>query len=343
MSLPGEIEKLRSQFLSELEKVQNSKDLEQLKTRYLGKKGSVASLMELLKNSPNEEKPRLGKCINDIKEELSSYCEKYSQTILLREQEEKIKEEKIDISLPGRKSFSGRLHPITQTMDKMLEIMISMGFSVQNGPILETDYYNFEALNFPPNHPARDMQDTFYITPNLLLRTHTTNVQSRVIEKHTPPIRVAVAGKVFRNEDVSARSHVFFHQIDGFYIDKSVAFPDLFSTLDEFWYRFFGKKVETRYRPSYFPFVEPGLEADIRCTICSGKGCRICKYSGWLEVIGAGMIHPEVLRSGGIDPDVYSGYAWGMGLERLTLLQYDLKDLRVFWENDLRLLEQFNR
>jgi phenylalanyl-tRNA synthetase alpha chain len=187
------------------------------------------------------------------------------------------------------------------------------------------------------------MQDTFYVTPQLLLRTHTTNVQSRTIEKYTPPIRVATSGKVFRNEDVSARSHVFFHQIDGFYIDKSVTFPDLFSTIDEFWFRFFGKKVETRYRPSYFPFVEPGLEGDIRCTICSGKGCRICKHSGWLEVIGAGMIHPEVLKAGGIDPDVYSGYAWGMGLERLTLLQYDIKDIRVFWENDLRLLEQFNR
>jgi phenylalanyl-tRNA synthetase alpha chain len=217
-----------------------------------------------------------------------------------------------------------------------------MGFSVQYGPDIETDYYNFEALNFPHDHPARDMQDTFYIASNVLLRTHTSNIQTRIMESEKPPIRIIAPGKVYRNETITARSHVFFHQVEAVYVDKDVTFVDLLSTMDEFLAKIFGKKVETRYRPSYFPFVEPGMEVDIGCLNCKGNGCNLCKYTGWLEVAGAGMIHPEVLKNGDIDPETYSGYAWGLGVERLCMLKHGIKDIRLFTENDLRFLEQFS-
>ena len=216
-----------------------------------------------------------------------------------------------------------------------------MGFSVQLGPDVDTDFYNFEGLNFALDHPARDMQDTFYLTTDLLLRTHTSNVQVHTMEKYEPPIRIIAPGRCFRNEDISARSHVFFHQVEGFYIDKGVTFADLFSTMDEFLEKLLGEKVETRYRPSYFPFVEPGLEVDVRCISCKGSGCRICKHTGWLEILGAGMVHPNVLKMGNIDPEKYSGYAWGMGIERLTMLLNDIRDIRLFTENDIRFLTQF--
>ncbi len=214
-----------------------------------------------------------------------------------------------------------------------------MGFSVQYGPDIDSDYYNYEGLNFPPDHPARDMQDTFYITKEMLLRSHTSNTQLRVMENHKPPIRIIAPGTVYRNETISSRSHVFFHQVEGLYIDKNVSFADLFATMDEFWSKLFHTKVKTRFRPSYFPFVEPGLEVDVACTSCNGKGCRLCKQSGWLEICGAGMVHPEVLKNGGIDPEEYSGYAWGMGIERLAMLRYGIKDIRMFTENDMRFLD----
>jgi phenylalanyl-tRNA synthetase alpha chain len=216
-----------------------------------------------------------------------------------------------------------------------------MGFSVQLGPDIDSDYYNFEGLNFPPEHPARDMQDTFYLTPQMLLRTQTTNIQLRTMESQKPPIRIIAPGKVYRNETITARSHVFFHQVDALYIDKGVTFADLLATLHEFLSRLFHQEVETRFRPSYFPFVEPGMEVDVRCLSCGGTGCMLCKYSGWLEVAGAGMVHPEVLKNGGIDPEVYSGYAWGMGVERIILLRHGVRDIRLFTENDMRFLEQF--
>lgn len=223
----------------------------------------------------------------------------------------------------------------------MIEILVGMGFSVQYGPDIDSDYYNFEALNFAADHPARDMQDTFYISDNILLRTHTSNTQVRVMENNAPPIRIIAPGKAYRNETITARSHVFFHQVEGFYIDKGVTFADLFATLDEFYKKFFEADVKTRIRPSYFPFVEPGMEIDISCISCGGTGCNLCKYTGWLEVAGAGMIHPEVLKNGNIDPEVYSGYAWGMGVARLAMLKHGINDIRQFYDNDLRFLEQF--
>lgn len=332
---------LRAQFKTDLSSIKDSKDVEQLKVRYLGKKGPIQELMMSLRDCSPEEKPQFGKKINDLKEELTFLCEEAIQTLFQAELAHRIADERIDATLPGRRAFLGRKHPIMAMLDEILEIFKEMGFSVQYGPDIDSDYYNYEALNFPPDHPARDMQDTFYLSPDMLLRSHTSNTQIRVMESHAPPIRIVAPGTVYRNENISTRSHVFFHQIEGLYIDKGVSFSDLFATLEEFLNKLFNKKVEARFRPAFFPFVEPGLEIDIRCTSCQGSGCPLCKQSGWLEFTGAGMVHPEVLKNGGIDPEEYSGYAWGMGLERLAMLRYGISDIRLFAENDLRFLSQF--
>ncbi|MDE3045210.1 MAG: phenylalanine--tRNA ligase subunit alpha [Verrucomicrobiota bacterium] len=341
VSLADLIGKLRSDFLEELKAAVSSKDLESLKVKYLGKKGPVANLMLELKGCTQDERPHLGKLINDLKEELASHCENSIARLKSEELQSQFAREWLDATLPGRKRPLGRLHPVTQMLQKVIDLFIGMGFSVQYGPDVDTDYYNFEGLNFPPDHPARDMQDTFYLNHNFLLRTHTSNVQVHAMESHQPPIRIIAPGRCFRNENISARSHVFFHQVEGVYIDQNVTFADLLATFQEFLSKLFGEKVETRFRPSYFPFVEPGLEIDVRCTRCKGAGCRICKHSGWLEILGAGMVHPNVLRKGNIDPEVYSGYAWGMGIERLAINFFDIPDIRMFTENDLRFLEQF--
>lgn len=340
-SLHDQIGELRSHFMNELREAIHSKDLENLKVKYLGRKGPIQALMLSLKNCTPEERPQLGKIINGLKEEITSHCDNSLARIKQAELDIRLDAEWVDVTLPGRKGRQGKLHPITQAMNRIVNILIGMGFSVQLGPDVDTDYYNFEGLNFAPDHPARDMQDTFYLTTGHLLRTHTSNVQVHTMEKHSPPIRIIAPGRCFRNEDISARSHVFFHQIEGIYINRHVTFADLFATMDEFLSKLLGEKVETRYRPSYFPFVEPGLEVDVRCISCKGTGCRICKHTGWLEILGAGMVHSNVLREGGIDPEQYSGYAWGMGIERLTMLLNDIRDIRLFTENDLRFLEQF--
>lgn len=340
-SLQKLIDELRSHFLAELKKAAHSKDIEEIKVKYLGKKGSIQGLMSELKSCTPEERPQFGKWINDLKEEVVVHCENELNSLKQNELNKRLQAEWIDITLPGRRSNVGHCHPITLVMNRIIDILMGMGFSVQLGPDVDTDYYNFGGLNFAPDHPARDMQDTFYLNTELLLRTHTSNVQVHTMEKHKPPIRVIAPGRCFRNEDISARSHVFFHQIEGFYIDTNVTFADLFATMDEFLSKLLGEKVQTRFRPSYFPFVEPGLEVDVSCISCKGDGCRICKQTGWLEILGAGMIHPNVLKKGNIDPEVYSGYAWGMGIERLTMLLHHIKDIRLFTENDLRFLAQF--
>jgi phenylalanyl-tRNA synthetase alpha chain len=332
---------LRKQFQSELSQVQHSKEVENLKVKYLGKKGPVQDLMLHLRDTPQEMRPLVGQQINALKEEITQLCEQALLSFSQVEQAQRLSVEKIDVTLPGRRRYLGKQHPLTRMMDEVLDILIGMGFSVQYGPDIDSDYYNYEGLNFPPDHPARDMQDTFYLTKEMLLRSHTSNTQLRVMENHQPPIRIVAPGTVYRNETISSRSHVFFHQVEGLYIDKNVSFADLFSTMDEFCNKLFKTHVKTRYRPSYFPFVEPGLEVDVSCTSCQGKGCRLCKQTGWLEILGAGMVHPEVLKNGGIDPEEYSGYAWGMGIERIAMLRYGVKDIRMFTENDLRFLEQF--
>ncbi len=336
-----QIEALRQQFDAEFAQVHSTIDLEALKIKYLGKKGAIQQLMKALKDVSAEERPLIGKDVNEVKEEVTSKLEAAHHQFLLQEEEIRLEQEKIDTSLPGRRRYAGRKHLVTQMLDEVIEILVGMGFSVQYGPDIETDYYNFEALNFAPDHPARDMQDTFYIADKILLRTHTSNTQVRVMEAQKPPIRVITPGKAYRNETITARSHVFFHQIEGLYIDKGVSFADLFSTMNEFLTKLFKMEVETRFRPSYFPFVEPGMEVDLRCLTCKGAGCSLCKYTGWLEIAGAGMVHPEVLKNGGIDPETFTGFAWGMGIERLILLRNGVKDIRLFTENDLRFLQQF--
>lgn len=332
---------LRKQFQDDLEKLQTTKDADLLQTRYLGKKGPVQELMMSLRDCTPEDRPQMGKVINELKEEIAALCAQAIEGLTQSEQAKRIEEEKIDVTLPGRKRFLGRKHPLNIVRDEIIQILSEMGFSVQYGPDMDSDYYNYEGLNFPPDHPARDMQDTFYISKDLLLRSHTSNTQLRVMESHRPPIRIIAPGTVYRNETISARSHVFFHQVEGLYVDEDVSFSDLLATMDEFLNKLFKTKVETRYRPSYFPFVEPGMEVDIQCTSCNGAGCRLCKHTGWLEILGAGMVHPEVLKNGGIDPEVYSGFAWGMGIERLAMLRYGMKDIRQFTENDQRFLSQF--
>lgn len=331
---------IKTEFQKDLNQLQSSRDVETLKVKYLGKKGNIQELMQQLRNASQEERPLLGKEINILKEEITALCEQAALGFAQTELAQQIAEEKTDITLPGKRVRLGREHPISKVLREVTEILIGMGFSVQYGPDIDNDYYNYEGLNFPPDHPARDMQDTFYIAPDTLLRSHTSNTQLRVMESHAPPIRIIAPGTVYRNETISSRSHVFFHQVEGLYVDKGVSFADLCATMQELWNQLFRTQVKTRFRPSYFPFVEPGLELDIACTSCHSKGCRLCKYSGWLEVCGAGMVHPEVLKNGGIDPEVYSGYAWGMGIERLAMLFYGISDIRMFTENDLRFLAQ---
>lgn len=335
------IVKLRSEFESEKTTVHSTGDLENLKVKYLGKKGPIQDLMKDLKNVAPEKRPEAGKMINDLKVEISSAIEAKEKELIEHEEAKQLIAEKIDITLPGRTKPSGGKHIVNQVLDQMLDTLIGMGFSVQYGPDIDSDYYNFEALNFPQDHPARDMQDTFYINSNMLLRTHTSNIQARIMESQKPPIRIVAPGRAYRNETISARSHVFFHQIELFYVDKGVSFADLKATLNEFLSKTFHREIETRYRPSYFPFVEPGLEVDIRCLNCNGSGCNLCKHTGWLEIAGAGMIHPEVLKNGDIDPEDYSGFAWGLGVERITMLKTGIKDIRMFTENDVRVLKQF--
>lgn len=339
--MENKVAELKAAFQRELQSARALRDIDQLKVRYLGKKGPLTELMISLRDLNPEERPRAGKVINELKQEITHLLDQAAGGFSLSEQTKRFEEEKLDVTLPGRTGFVGRRHPVHLMMREMIDILIGMGFSVQYGPEIDSDYYNFEGLNYPQDHPARDMQDTFYITPDLLLRSQTSNVQLRVMESHRPPIRIIAPGTVYRNENISARSHVFFHQIEGLYVDRDVSFGDLIATMNEFWSKLFFTHIETRFRPSYFPFVEPGLEVDIKCTSCKGSGCRLCKQTGWLEVAGAGMVHPEVLKNGGIDPEEYSGYAWGMGVERLAMLRYGINDIRVFTENDMRILSQF--
>ncbi|MCB1135172.1 MAG: phenylalanine--tRNA ligase subunit alpha [Chlamydiia bacterium] len=332
---------IRQEVSEELKKVQTVADVDALKVRFLGRKGPIQALFKDLKDVPAESRPQAGAEINALRDEVEEELSGFFTRFLASEESLRLAQEALDVTLAGRKRYMGRVHPVARMMDEAIDVLKGMGFSVQVGPDIDTDYYNFESLNFAPDHPARDMQDTFYIDDKVLLRTQTTNIQVRTMEQHQPPIRIICPGKCFRNESITARSHVIFHQIDGFYVDKGVTFRDLLHTLETFIQKMFGSEAKTRFRPSYFPFVEPGMEVDVSCLVCGGKGCGVCKHSGWLEILGAGMVHPEVLKNGGIDPEVYSGFAWGMGIERLLMLRRGIKDIRLFTENDQRFLEQF--
>ncbi|MGA8164936.1 MAG: phenylalanine--tRNA ligase subunit alpha [Waddliaceae bacterium] len=336
------VKEIKNRFYEQLQQAGTSAELEAIKVELLGRKGPVQALIQGLKDLSGNERRQYGKEINDLKLEISEGIRDKQEFFLQQEESERLEKEWLDITLPGRRRFEGRKHVITQTLDHMVDILEGMGFSVQYGPDIETEYYNFEALNFPKDHPARDMQDTFYITKDVLLRTHTSNIQTRVMEGNKPPLRIIAPGKVYRNETITARSHVFFQQVEALAIDEGVTFADLLAAMNEFLKKLFETEIETRYRPSYFPFVEPGIEVDVRCLACRGTGCTICKHTGWLEVAGAGMVHPDVLKNGNIDPEKYNGFAWGIGVERLAMLKYGVTDIRLFTENHQHFLQQFS-
>ncbi len=319
----------------------NKDALEAFRIQYLGTKGLLKALMGEMKNVPNEQKRAFGQVMNEFKE----FTEARFETLknLLEDQQEEAAFDGIDLTLPGDNLPLGSRHPISIVRNRIVAIFKRLGFAVAEGPEVEDDWHNFGALNLPEDHPARDMQDTFYISQNpaWLLRTHTSNVQIRAMEKGQLPIRLIMPGRVYRNETISARAHCFFHQVEGLYVAENVSFADLKQTLYFFVKEMFGQDVKIRFRPSYFPFTEPSAEMDISCLICGGSGCNVCKHTGWVEILGCGMVHPNVLTNCGIDPNKYTGFAFGMGIERITMLKYQVKDLRLFSENDVRFLQQF--
>jgi len=314
--------------------------LNELKVQFLGKKGRVTALMKGMAQLAPEERPAMGKVVNEVKARLEEIFETRLREVREHDLERRLAQECVDVTLPGRRFPKGSLHPITLVTDEVVKIFSTLGFGVVEGPEIENDYYNFEALNMPRNHPARDMQDTFYISEDVVLRTHTSPVQIRTMLKHRPPVKVIAPGTVYRRDSDLTHSPMF-HQVEGFLVDRKVTFGDLKGTLKTFLNRFFGREVGVRFRPSFFPFTEPSAEVDIACVICGGKGCRVCKDSGWLEILGCGMIDPEVFKAVGYDPEMFTGYAFGMGLERLCMLKNGINDLRLFFENDIRFLRQF--
>lgn len=335
-----EIEDIKRSFIEELAGTGSSQDINNLRIKYLGKKGILSTKLKSLSQIPPEERPTFGQKINECKRFIEEEIEKREGLLRTEERKKKIAKEYIDITLPGKYVAPGRLHPITQVMGDIIEIFTSMGFDVEVGPEVELDYYNFEALNIPKDHPARDMQDTFYISEEVILRTHTSPVQVRVMERKKPPLKFIAPGKVYRcDADISHTP--MFHQVEGLMVDTDIAFSDLKGILEVFIHKLFSPDTPVRFRPSYFPFTEPSVEIDIGCILCSGKGCRVCKGTGWLEVLGAGMVNPRVFEMVGYDPEVYTGFAFGMGVERLTMLKYSIEDIRMFFENDIRFLRQF--
>lgn len=320
----------------------SQEELEQFRIQYISKKSLVNELFGKFKDVPNEQKKEFGAKLNELKQAVQNkFKELISQ---LENSSSETDALGIDMTLPPVENTKGSIHPLTATRNRIVEIFERIGFNVSEGPEIEDDFHNFTALNFPENHPAREMQDTFFLEkdPDIALRTHTSSVQVRVMEGQEPPIRTLSPGRVFRNEAISARAHCIFHQVEGLYVDENVSFADLKQTIYHFAKEMFGKDTKIRYRPSYFPFTEPSAEVDISCLICKGKGCNICKYSGWVEIAGSGMVDPNVLENCGIDSEKYTGFAFGMGIERVAMLKYQINDLRLFTENDIRFLKQFS-
>jgi len=336
--LDKNINDTKNSFYSDIKSVSSIKDIEEIRIKYFSRNGLVSQLFEELKDVVKEEKPILGKKLNLLRNEVTLYFEEVKERI---SSSNLPKENKLDLTLPGNQYIVGSKHILTQTLDEIKSIFKGLGFSVANGPELESDYYNFESLNFPADHPARDMQDTFFVSKDFLLRTHTTPVQIRIMEKQAPPVRAIMPGRVYRNEAVSARSYCMFHQVDGIYVDTDVTFAELKGTLVSFAKQFYGSDLKYRFRPSFFPFTEPSAEMDITCYLCHGKGCKICKHTGWLEILGCGMVDPNVFKYVNYDSEKYTGYAFGMGIERIALLKYGITDIRIFFDNDLRFLKQF--
>lgn len=323
-----------------IESAQTEVTLQEARVRFLGKKGELTAIMKEMGRLSAEERPVIGALANQVKLTLEELFANRLAAIKEREIALRLEKERIDVTLPGRKQYHGSKHPITLVTEEISEIFLSLGFGIAEGPEVEKDFYNFEALNIPKDHPARDMQDTFYVSPEVVLRTHTSPVQIRTMLKHEPPVRVIAPGTVYRRDSDLTHSPMF-HQIEGFLVDRHITFGDLKGILTAFVTQYFGRNIGVRFRPSFFPFTEPSAEVDMQCVICGGKGCRVCKNSGWLEILGSGMIDPEVFKSVNYDPAIYSGFAFGMGLERIAMLKYGVNDLRLFFENDMRFLRQF--
>ena len=341
-----QLEKIYAEATTDIENASSVKDLEDIKFKYLSRKGEFNEIKKGLKDLSVEDKKIVGSLANEITQKLESSIKDKFKLFYEKELNEKLQKEKFDVTLPGQYVPRGHVHPLTSTTNEICSIFQSLGFSVvpdEFAPEVETEYYNFDMLNVPKDHPARDMQDTFYtnVAENVVLRSQTSGAQIHAMEGKNPPIRIIAPGRVYRNENINSRKNNFFHQIEGLYVDKNITFGDLKGVLNEFIRIYFGESRPTRFRSSFFPFTEPSAEVDVQCIMCSGKGCRTCSGTGWLEVLGAGMVDPNVLRGVGIDPDVYSGFAFGMGVERLAMLKYAVDDIRLFFNNDVRFLKQF--
>ncbi|MBT9168661.1 MAG: Phenylalanine--tRNA ligase alpha subunit [Syntrophomonadaceae bacterium] len=337
------LREIHNQAVAEIVAVQTEEDLKKIQIRFLGKKGEMTSLLRGMGQLPPEERPLVGGLANQIRDELTNLFTAREEELRSRTRQRAMAEEHVDVTLPGKQPMIGHLHPLTLIMEEISKIFLGMGFTIKEGPEIETEYYNFEALNIPREHPAREMQDSFYIRPEILLRTHTSPVQIRTMEELAPqvPVRIIAPGKVYRRDDDATHSPMF-HQVEGLVIDRDISLSDLKGTLLLFARQMFGPNQQVRLRPSFFPFTEPSAEVDIACVICGGQGCRVCKDSGWIEILGSGMVHPRVLELSGYDPEEYSAYAFGMGVERVAMLKYGIDDLRMFFSNDIRMLRQFS-
>lgn len=336
------LEDIRLKATQELSEADSLQAVDTLRVKFLGKKGELTAILKQMGSLSAEERPAVGQLANVVRSDIEKQIEEKLKAINEEKQAQKLKEEKLDVTLPGTVKRLGKKHPISIVLDEIKEIFVGMGFEIVEGPEVETDYYNFEALNIPKDHPARDTQDTFYITENTLLRTQTSPVQVRTMEKQKPPIRIISPGRVYRSDAVDATHSPVFHQLEGLVVDKGVTFADLKGTLETFVKRLYGEDSVVRFRPHHFPFTEPSAEVDVQCYKCHGEGCPLCKGEGWIEILGCGMVHPKVLENCNIDPEEYSGFALGMGLERVVMRRYGIDDLRLFFENDVRFLDQFD-
>lgn len=335
------LQQIRQNVTDLLAETKDLEGLDQLRIRFLGKKGELTAVLKGMGTLSSEERPKIGALANEVRTFLEKEIDERKAELSKKLQEEKLKREVIDVTMPGRKQELGHMHPLSQVLDEVQKVFIGMGFQIAEGPEVEYDYYNFEALNIPKNHPARDTQDTFYVEDNIVLRTQTSPMQVRVMEKQKPPIRIIAPGRVYRSDAVDATHSPIFHQIEGLVVDKGVTMADLKGTLEAFIKELYGQDAKVRFRPHHFPFTEPSAEMDVSCFVCGGEGCRVCKGEGWIEILGCGMVHPKVLANCGIDPEVYSGFAFGLGLERIVMRRYGIDDLRLFYENDMRFLNQF--
>lgn len=339
--MQAKLNSIKDNAIASLDSAKDLAELESLRVRYLGKKGELTLLLREMGKLDPEERPLVGKMANEIRVTLEDIINKKTAELKNEELNRRLEEEAIDVTIPGKQPQIGKLHPLTIVLNEVKDIFLGLGFSIAEGPEVELDYYNFEALNIPKDHPARDTQDTFYINEKVLLRTHTSPVQIRVMEKQSPPIKILTPGRVYRSDEVDATHSPIFHQIEGLVVDKHITMGDLKGVLDVFAKEMFGPETKTRFRPHHFPFTEPSAEVDVSCAICHGEGCRVCSHTGWIEILGAGMVHPKVLEYGGIAPEEYSGFAFGMGLDRITNLKYGIDDIRLLFENDIRFLKQF--